>query len=129
MDSGEMSTRIEKQNGDNFYAWKQKIKHLLAFKDLDEFIEAEPPEETDATHGAWKRKEVKAQAIIGPSLSDDMLGNTREVQTTKQMWKKICDVFERHTLLNKLLTIRPLSSYSQFNQIRDHQFIWLSHDI
>ncbi len=99
-----MSTKIEKLNGTNFYAWKQKIKHLLALKDLDDLVDGSPPAEgeTEAVHKDWKRRDIKAQAIIGLTLSDEMLANTREVQTTKQMWKKICDVFERHTLLNKL---------------------------
>lgn len=101
-----MSSKIEKLNSTNFYAWKQKIKHLLALKDLDEFIDDDPPSRTDESFKAWTRKDIKAQATIGLTLSDEMLANTREVETTKQMWKKICDIFERHTLLNKLAARR-----------------------
>ena len=103
MDSDSVSTKIDKLNANNFHAWKQKIKHLLALKDLDEYIDSEAPTSDSA---AWRRKDTKAQAIIGLTLSDEMLENVREVTTTKEMWKKICDVFERHTLLNKLAARR-----------------------
>ena len=101
MDSDVFSAKIEKLSENNFHAWKQKIKHLLALKDLSEFIEESSP--TDGADTAtWKRKDRKAQAIIGLTLSDDILENVREVTSTKDMWQRICDVFERHTLLNKL---------------------------
>ena len=100
MDSESSSAKIEKLNASNFHAWKQKIFHLLVLKDLEEYIDADPP--TGANLAAWRKKDIKAQAIIGLTLSDDLLENVREVQTTKEMWKKICDVFQRHTLLNKL---------------------------
>ena len=45
---------------------------------------------------------MKAQAIIGLTLSDDLLENVREVETTKAMRTAIKNVLERHTVLNKL---------------------------
>ena len=104
MDSDSSSSKIEKLNASNFHAWKQKIFHLLVLKDLEEYIDADPPVGADLA--AWRKKDIKAQAIIGLTLSDDLLENVREVQTTKEMWKKICDVFQRHTLLNKLAARR-----------------------
>ena len=101
MDSESFSSKIEKLSETNFHAWKQKIKHLLALKDLSEFIEESSPSD-DSDKANWKRKDRKAQAIIGLTLSDDILENVRDVESTKDMWQKICDVFERHTLLNKL---------------------------
>ena len=40
--------------------------------------------------------------MIGLSLSDDMLENVRECDTARAMCETILNVFERHTLLNKL---------------------------
>ena len=99
MDTNTLSATIDKLNASNFHTWKQKIKHLLALKDLSEFIENDA-----AAHDTpeWRKRDVKAQAIIGLTLSDELLENVREVTTTSEMWKTICDVFERHTLLNKL---------------------------
>ena len=120
MDSESSSAKIEKLNATNFHAWKQKIFHLLVLKDLEEYIEADPPVGTDLA--AWRKKDIKAQAIIGLTLSDDLLENVREVQSTKEMWKKICDVFQRHTLLNKLAARRKFYTATMGNNESVLQF-------
>ena len=66
MEIGSSSAKIDKLNANNFHEWKQKIKHLLPLKDLDEFINYDV---TAKAIPEWKRKDVKAQAIIGPTLS------------------------------------------------------------
>ena len=50
----------------------------------------------------WKKNDRKARAIIGLSISDEHLEHVCDVETAKEMWRAIVDVFERHTLLNKL---------------------------
>lgn len=45
---------------------------------------------------------MKDQVVAGLTLSDELLGNVRDVEATKEIWKKICDILERLTLLNKL---------------------------
>ena len=95
------STKIEKLNDSNFHAWKQKIVLVLALKDLDDFIEEDPPTDTDELV-KWNKRDRKARAIIGLSLSDEHLEHVRDVETAKEMWTAILNVFERHTLLNKL---------------------------
>ena len=49
-----------------------------------------------------REKGRKAQALVDLSLSDHILESTREVKSCYEMWKIICDIFEHHTLLNKL---------------------------
>ncbi len=104
MDSDSTSTRIEKLNNINYHAWKIRIQHVLALKDLDDFLTEEPPKEdapkADVT--AWNKKDKKAQAIIGLTLSDELLENVRDSESAKLMWLTIKNIFERHTLLNKL---------------------------
>ena len=41
-------------------------------------------------------------ARIGLTLTDSFLESVHEATTAKQMWKTITDVFEKHSLLNKL---------------------------
>ncbi len=99
------SLKLEKLSNSNYYAWKQKIQHVLPLKDLEDFIEDSPPE-SSADLPVWKKKDRKAQAIIGLSLSNEQLENVRECSTAKDMWIAIQNVFERHTLLNKLAARR-----------------------
>lgn len=44
--------------------------------------------------------------LLPKSLSDKLLENIRDVASAKQMWTAIRNVFEHHTLLNKLPTRR-----------------------
>ncbi len=104
MDSDSSSTRIEKLNNTNYHAWKIRIQHILALKDLDEFLTEDPPgqEAPQIDIASWVKKDKKAQAIIGLTLSDELLENVRDAESAKLMWLTIKNIFERHTLLNKL---------------------------
>ena len=113
-DIGTSSTRIEKLNDSNFHAWKQKIVLLLALKDLDDLIEDDPPtDKTELTR--WLKNDRKARAVIGLSLSDEHLEHVRDVESAKEMWQTIMNVFERHTLLNKLSARRKFYTVSMEN--------------
>jgi len=95
------SFKIEKLNDNNYHSWKQKIFHLLVLKDLDGHIEGNRPVR-EADQPSWDASDAKAQAFIALTLSDQLLENVRDVKSCKEMWESIRDVFERHTLLNKL---------------------------
>ena len=74
------SSEIEMLNHSNYHFWKIRIEHVLAFKDLDNFLIDDPPRNEDTTSICqWRPKDKKAQVIIGLTLSDDFLENVREV--------------------------------------------------
>eukprot|EP00171_Calliarthron_tuberculosum_P023586 IDg23586t1 len=50
----------------------------------------------------WLRKDKTARMTIGLTLSDEMLKNVSHTSTALEMWEEICNVYQRHTLLNKL---------------------------
>ncbi|CDF40831.1 unnamed protein product, partial [Chondrus crispus] len=65
-----------------------------------------PSEERAEERKKWIRGDSKAKALIGLSLSDEHLEHVRDVDTAHEMWEAIVNVFERHTLLNKLAARR-----------------------
>ena len=112
MESESNSHRIEKLNDTNYFAWKIRIFHILALKDLEDCLNEDPPE--DATERVtWQKKDKKAQEIIGLSINDDLLAKAREVSSAKEMWSAIKNVFERHTLLNRLSARRKFYTVSK----------------
>lgn len=111
MDSETNSTRIEKLNNSNYFAWKIRIEHLLALKDFDDHITEDPPSNPTQL-GAWSKNDKKAQALIALNLTDELLENVRDVSTAKEMWTSIKNVFERHTLLNELSARREFYTAS-----------------
>ena len=106
MDDQISSFKVVKLCDDNFHTWKQRIELVLAYRELDSHIADDPPAETEDAFDSWKKGDARAKAVIGLSLSDEHLEHVRDVKTAKEMWKCILNVFQRHTLLNKLAARR-----------------------
>eukprot|EP00737_Agarophyton_chilense_P003002 gb/GEZJ01003471.1/.p1 GENE.gb/GEZJ01003471.1/~~gb/GEZJ01003471.1/.p1 ORF type:complete len:730 (-),score=111.20 gb/GEZJ01003471.1/:63-2252(-) len=114
--------KIEKLVEDNFHVWKQKIELLLALKDLDGHLDSVRPTDEDEL-STWKKKDAKARAIIGLTLSDEHLDHVRDADNAADMWKAICDVFQRKTLLNKINARRSFYSAKMRDDEKMLQFI------
>jgi hypothetical protein len=107
MDAGGM--KIEKLGSDNHHAWKQKIELLLAHRDLyDVVFEPRPASAASnpTAEAEFKQKDAKSKAIVGLTLTDKHLERVRDVNTAAEMWNAIKNVFQRSSLLNKLLARR-----------------------
>ena len=124
-DQGGASVRIEKLTDSNLYIWKQKIQLLLSLKDVDlHIIEIGVPDVSDSgDRRTWLRGDNKFKAIIGLSLLDEHLGHVRDCETAKQMWEAILNVFERHTLLNKLAPQRRFYTVTMQNDEKVFAYI------
>ena len=86
MDSDQI--RIDRLNHGNFHAWKIRIQHVLNLKGLEDFIICDPPSNPTEL-GTWRKKDGKAQATIGLTLSDEILENVRDISSAKEMWDSI----------------------------------------
>lgn len=106
MEAKNSSVQIPKLSDTNFHTWRQRVKFVLAIKELEEYLVNDPPERTDAAYQTWLRNDRKAQAFIGLTLDEDHLVHVRDVKTAKEMFQSITDLFERVTLLNKLVARR-----------------------
>lgn len=98
--------RMEKLTENNFHSWKQKIELVLGHRGVDEMIDkhlcpAKPAAESEELL-KWLKKDKTARMTIGLTLSDEMLKNVSLTTTALEMWQEICNVHQRHTLLNKL---------------------------
>lgn len=112
------NVRIEKLGADNFHSWKQKIGLILGHREVDEFIDKDKrpiiPESIEE-RSKWSRKDKLARMTIGLSLSDEMLKNVEHTSTALEMWTEICNVHQRHTLINKLAARRDFYTASMRN--------------
>lgn len=98
---------MEKLTEHNFHVWKQKIDLIIAYREVDHVVsERNPYDEGSSEHKRWVRSDKVALPVIGLSLSDDMLEHVRGLETAKEMLESIVNVFNRHTLLDKLRSRR-----------------------
>ena len=102
--------KIDKLVDSNFHVWKQKVELVLGDRELIEHIlDSDKPE--DASELAqWKKNDAKAKAVIGLTLSNDLLEHVRGIETAYEMWEAITDLFQRRTLLNSLSARRRFYS-------------------
>jgi Reverse transcriptase (RNA-dependent DNA polymerase)/gag-polypeptide of LTR copia-type/Integrase core domain/GAG-pre-integrase domain len=101
--------KIDKLTSSNYHTWKQKIELVLAFRELDEvvfnIVSTNVMQDTAAA-AELKKKDAKAKAVIGLTLSDEHLEHVRGAETAAEMWLAIKNVFQRTSLLNKLAARR-----------------------
>ena len=98
--------RIDKLRDDNFHTWKTRIQLVLSLKEVDGYISDDPPDRESDSYSEWNKGDLKAKALIGLTLSDAHLEQVQHAGSAKEMWTLICDIFEKHTLLNKLAARR-----------------------
>lgn len=99
--------KIEKLTGEKYYSWKRKVRLVLSYRELDDFIGIESKKPTDPVEAeSWLRKDRKEMAITGISLSETHLNHVEGAINANQMWRSLMDIFERHNLLNKLTARR-----------------------
>eukprot|EP00171_Calliarthron_tuberculosum_P000627 IDg627t1 len=84
--------RMEKLHDTNFHSWRQRMELVLGH-----------------------RQDKTARMTIGLTLSDEMLKNVTNTTTALEMWSEICNVHQRHTLLNKLSARRDFYTATMQN--------------
>ena len=102
--------KIDKLVDSNFHVWKQKVELVLGDREVTEHIlDSAAPEDPSAL-AQWKKDDAKAKAVIGLTLSNDLLEHVRGIETAYEMWEAITNLFQRRTLLNSLSARRRFYS-------------------
>lgn len=111
MDSESGSIKIEKLNDTNFHIWKVKIRMLLSIRELDQYLDdIQPPAVSDPIYKKWSTNDKKATAFIVLSLSTGHFEQVQHASLAKEMWNLVCDIYEKHALLNQLAARRKFYS-------------------
>ena len=97
MDGGLSQFRMEKLSDSNYHVWKEHIQSVLCLKDLDIYIEEDPPVvegapdvvQTRSELAIWHRSHKKAKETILLALSDAYVEHRRDIKIAKQEWASI----------------------------------------
>jgi len=105
--------KIDKLTVMNFHEWRQRIKMVLALRDLDDMLDEDgKPTDADARESAmWKRRDTKASANIGLTLGSEQLEHVAGCKTTAEMWSTLQGVFQRKSLMNKMKARREFYTF------------------
>jgi len=87
--------KIDKLTETNTHEWRQRIKVVLALRDLNDMIDEDgkPTDAYDRELSLWKRRDTQASAIIGLALGPKQLEHVPGCKTTVEMWSTPQGVF------------------------------------
>ena len=96
--------KIDNFTHTNFHEWCQRIKMVLALRDLDDMLDEDgkPTDAEDRELPLWKQRDTKASAIIGLTLGSELLEHVSGCKTTAQMCSTLQSVCQRKSLMNKM---------------------------
>jgi len=88
----------------DFHQWRQRIKMILALRDLDDMLDEDgkPTDAEDRELAVWKRRDTKASAIIGLTLGSEQPEHVAGCKTRVEMWSTLQGVFHRKSLMKKM---------------------------
>ena len=120
---GKDNFKIDKLVDSNFHVWKQKVELVLGDRGVtDHILDTSTPDDP-LELAQWKKDDAKAKAVIGLTLSNDLLEHVRGLETAFEMWEAILNLFQRRTLLNSLTARRRFYSVKMNDGERALTFI------
>ena len=99
---------IEKFNGTNFELWKLKLEDLLFDRDLWSVVSGIKP--LGMKQEDWDLTNQMARGLIRLSLADSVLLNVHEEKIANSLWKKLGDIYQGKSLVNKIFLRKKLYS-------------------
>ena len=87
----------------NYIAWKDHMEAVLEDNGLNDFIDQEVPEPTDATQLAeWKKCVARARRILLEGVQDHIVSSLHGNETLFLMWKTLNDLYQNNNDQRKL---------------------------
>jgi hypothetical protein len=98
---------IKKFNGNFFELWKLNMEDLLVDRYQWIMVDLGASPIGNSTND-WKNLDRKAKSTIRLCLSDSVLLNVSEKDTTKYLWEKLGKLYQSKSLVNKLFLRKKL---------------------
>ena len=106
-----MSRKIDVENfsSTNFEMWKMKMEDLSIDRDLWDAIDENKLRPTNLTLAIqYDVIDRKAKGLIKLCLADSILINVHEEPIMKKLWKKLSEIYQEKSLLNKIFLRKKL---------------------
>ena len=113
MDSKTATTKfeVEKFNGkSNFLLWKMRVTSLLVKEGVHKALQGKEMKPSTMEDDEWSDIDFRAKATIILCLSDEVLYNVMNEETTAGLWCKLESLYMTKSLSNKLFKKKQLYS-------------------
>lgn len=101
---------IDKLKDDNFEFWKFSMSLLFEkdIKDVVNGIDVKPEEADVVAHRAWCKRDSEARYYIASTIDKRFTKHVLHCKTAKEMWEKICNIFEKQSAAQVSIIQRKL---------------------
>ena len=99
---------MEKLNGANFALWKSQMEDILILKDQYLPIEGVAKKPSSMTVEHWSKLDRKAIATVRQYLAKNVYFYVAGEKTTKRLWNKLHDLYEKNTTSNNVFLMKKL---------------------
>ena len=100
---------VEEFSGTNLEMWKLKIEDLLIDWDLWDVVHEKKLRPIDPTLPIeYDVRDRKDKSLIRLCLTNPILINFHDESTTKKLWKKLSDLYQVKSLVNKIFLRKKL---------------------
>ena len=86
---------IEKLDGTNFPFWKEQIYNVLVQKKQVKPIKLNGVKPEAMPQEEWNDLDELARSTIMLTLSKSVYFNVKEMKTSYELWKKLCDLYDQ----------------------------------
>lgn len=104
---------IDPLNGNNYEAWKFRVKTILIEQNVIDMIRSEYRREEYSDEGRREQAEKrdnKCKSIIVQCIEDTQIDIVRDKKTAYDMWRSLKDIYEKKGLSGQLFLRRKLMS-------------------
>lgn len=93
---------IRKYNGKNFPIWKGQMMAMLVAKEIYEPVIEDCPEDS-VKKASWQKSENMTRAYLLGALDDKHAELVIHLPTSKQIWNKLCNVYDMQAQTNEAI--------------------------
>ena len=108
------ATKFEGEKFDgkvNFLLWKMRVMSLLLKEGTHRTLQGISKKPSDMDEDDWQDMDYKARATIVLCLSDEVLYNVMNEESTAGLWSRLESLYMMKSLSNKLYTKKQLVAY------------------
>lgn len=97
----------------NYVSWKFKLDLLLKMKDLSEYVSGNivKPEETSVGYGAWVKKDIEAQTIIGLNVDEKIALKISTCKSANEMITRLEGLYGKKSQKSTAMLQQQFFSY------------------
>ena len=105
---GKDHIEIRKFDGSNFALWKNQMRDVLVQRKQTRPLGGKAKKPNDMDDDDWEELDALTMSTIRLHLADSVYFTVLDSQNSEELWKKLCNTYEKETAANKVYLMRKI---------------------